>query len=297
VNGQMKNKTLCECGCGEYAKLGNRFLKGHSSRMKWVREKISKSHSGKSLSKEHKMKLSESHKGEKNHFYGKAHSKESIEKISNAHKGKKLSKLHIENLKKSALRGDDNPAKRSEVREKISEKMKGRVITKEWREKISNAHKGMKHSEETKAKIKTTRLYGDDNPAKRSEVREKISLANKGRKFSEKTRLKMSLASFERFSAPCNHPRWKGGSSKEEYCHVWGDKEFKEDIKERDNYKCQNPDCWDKNCDLVIHHIDYDKKNCHPDNLITLCRSCNARANADKKFWTKLYREAVPTLF
>jgi hypothetical protein len=79
------------------------------------------------------------------------------------------------------------------------------------------------------------------------------------------------------------NPSWKGGISCEPYCDVWRDKEFKESIKERDNYQCQNPDCWGKNDVLTIHHIDYNKKNCRPENLITLCNSCNSRANKDRE--------------
>jgi hypothetical protein len=85
------------------------------------------------------------------------------------------------------------------------------------------------------------------------------------------------------------HGCWKGGISCEPYCSVWKDKEYKEDIKARDNYKCQNPDCWKTSEKLVIHHIDYDKKNCKPGNLITLCNSCNVRSNFNRERWQKLY--------
>jgi len=90
------------------------------------------------------------------------------------------------------------------------------------------------------------------------------------------------------------HHNWKGGISCEPYCDAWADKEYKESIKERDGYRCLNPDCWG-NCNhlsLTIHHIDYDKKNCHPSNLITLCRSCNSRANKDRK-WHKAWYQVI----
>jgi len=92
------------------------------------------------------------------------------------------------------------------------------------------------------------------------------------------------------FSGELSH-NWLGGIACEPYCPVWLDKEFKEDIKERDNFRCQNPDCWKTVSpdDLTLHHIDYDKKNCHPDNLITLCRSCNGRANIDRAWHTAWY--------
>lgn len=89
------------------------------------------------------------------------------------------------------------------------------------------------------------------------------------------------------------NPRWRGGISCEPYCDAWADKEYKESILERDNYQCQNPDCWKTTKKIIIHHIDYDKRNCHPTNLITLCRSCNSRANANRKWHKKFYRGII----
>lgn len=85
------------------------------------------------------------------------------------------------------------------------------------------------------------------------------------------------------------HHNWKGGISCEPYCDIWLDKEFKESILERDNHECQNPDCWQTSKKLTVHHIDYNKKNCRPKNLITLCNSCNVRANYNRSYWKKLY--------
>lgn len=89
-----------------------------------------------------------------------------------------------------------------------------------------------------------------------------------------------------------NTPNWKGGKSLEEYCEVWKDKEYKQDIRERDGNRCLNPDCWEKDKILSVHHIDYDKKNCKPSNLITVCRSCNSRANKDRR-WHKAWYQAI----
>lgn len=89
------------------------------------------------------------------------------------------------------------------------------------------------------------------------------------------------------------NPSWKGGVSCEPYCDAWADKEYKESIKERDRYECQNPYCWGTSDILDIHHIDYNKKNCKPENLITVCRSCNARANKNRKYHTEFYRNLI----
>ena len=90
-----------------------------------------------------------------------------------------------------------------------------------------------------------------------------------------------------------SHPNWKGGISCEPYCDIWLDKDFKESIKERDDYTCQNPDCWGTSKRLTVHHIDYNKKNCGPENLITLCRSCNVRANYNRKEWFEFYNNTM----
>lgn len=88
-----------------------------------------------------------------------------------------------------------------------------------------------------------------------------------------------------------NH-NWKGGISCEPYCQDWT-KELKELIKERDGYKCLNPYCTAKNPnDLTVHHIDYNKKSCGLENLITVCRSCNCRANFDRD-WHRSWYKAI----
>jgi 5-methylcytosine-specific restriction endonuclease McrA len=86
---------------------------------------------------------------------------------------------------------------------------------------------------------------------------------------------------------------WLGGMSREPYALIWGSRLFKGTIRERDGHACQNPECK-KTCNvLTIHHIDYDKKNCDPKNLITLCRACNGRANFNRDFWEAGYNEII----
>lgn len=86
-----------------------------------------------------------------------------------------------------------------------------------------------------------------------------------------------------------NHPSWRGGVSFEPYTSEFNSK-LKKLILKRDGYQCQNLDCWYTIPeDLTIHHIDHNKGNCDPSNLITLCRSCNSRANKDRERWIKFY--------
>lgn len=105
-----------------------------------------------------------------------------------------------------------------------------------------------------------------------------------GRVVSIETRQKMSKIRIERGLAKGkNNWNWKGGISKGAYCQEWT-KDLKEFVKERDGYKCMNPYCFRKTghaAVLIVHHIDGDKKNCRPENLITLCRSCHGYLNKD----------------
>lgn len=61
---------------------------------------------------------------------------------------------------------------------------------------------------------------------------------------------------------------------------------LREYILHRDNHKCQNPNCKNKDKDpvLMIHHILYREKGGTnaPWNLITLCNKCHTRANHKK---------------
>lgn len=90
--------------------------------------------------------------------------------------------------------------------------------------------------------------------------------------------------------AGSGNPNWKGGISCEPYCQDWT-KEYKDFIKDRDGYKCLNPCCTSKTPnDLTVHHINYNKKLCGPENLITICRSCNGKANYDREYHEVWYK-------
>lgn len=91
------------------------------------------------------------------------------------------------------FKGENNPSKRQEIREKISRSMKG----KHW-----------KLSEETKKKMSLSKM-GDKNPAKKPDVREKLREKTleyimefgspmKGKIHSEETKLKIKLNHWSR---------------------------------------------------------------------------------------------------
>lgn len=159
--------------------------------------------------------------------------------------------------------------------------MNGRERTKITRFKISEATKGEKnpfygkrHTEEAKQKNREAKS-GEKNP------------------FYGKKRPELS----ERMSGE-NHPNWKGGITCEPYCEVWTDKEYKHWITYERDGRCYGPECNGKHVHkLMPHHINYNKKNCGPMNLIALCRSCNAKANYDRKWHEAWYTEIMRRRF
>lgn len=90
------------------------------------------------------------------------------------------------------------------------------------------------------------------------------------------------------------NPNWTDGKSKEPYALEFND-ELREFIRKRDRFICQNINCGisQKEClrKLTIHHIDYDKKNNDPINLIALCASCNSKVNFNRKYWKNYYED------
>ena len=86
--------------------------------------KMSKTRTGKSLSKKHRKKISEANSGKNHHFYGKKHSKETRRKIGEANKGKTVS------LKS-----------RKKISENNSRYWKGKHLSNETKAKLSESHK------------------------------------------------------------------------------------------------------------------------------------------------------------
>lgn len=154
--------------------------------------------------------------------------------------------------------------------------------------------KNKKHTEETKKKMSISggkHLKGKQSTFKNKkhamEAKLKNSISHKGKKHTEEAKGLMSIQKSGK-----NNPRWKGGISCEPYCFEWASKEFKDLIKERDRNKCLNPVCFGNIYRLNIHHVDYNKKNCEPRNLITLCTSCNSKANKDRA-WHEAWYKAI----
>lgn len=108
------------------------------------------------------------------------------------------------------------------------------------------------------------------------EIRKRMSEACLGRKHSEETKKKMSLT------------RRKNGGRLS-----WGYRNWRDKVKERDNWICQECGCQNKQ-KLHAHHIvrweEDESKRFDITNGITLCNSCHAKKEGFEKGhigWTR----------
>lgn len=184
-----------------------------------------------------------------------------------------------------------------EVRKKISIALKGKsYLTEEGRKKITLIHKGKIISQEHKEKLKIINTGKKYTP----ETLKKMSIAQLGKKLSEETKMKISkIHKGRKYSLEHNKKlsislkgkyvlekswNWKGGISFENYPPEFNS-QLKEQIRKRDNSTCKICQTIENGRKFCVHHIDYNKKNNEPINLITLCRVCHSKTNLNRIYW------------
>lgn len=178
-----------------------------------------------------------------------------------------------------------------EVIEKIKAAKVGLTLNEDHKRKISLAMIGVKKTDEHRknmGKAKAGKQYrlGMKNSKQHNEA---LLKSNRNRIVSEESRKKMSdkrkgtklsQATIDKIRKPGKeHWNWKGGIAGKDYTTAWT-KSLKHRIRERDRFSCQK--CGTKQTfkkAFDVHHIDWDKKNCDEDNLITLCKSCHVKAH------------------
>ena len=156
--------------------------------------------------------------------------------------------------------------------------MLGKHHSEQSKKRIGNAQKGTKKPWAGKYK-RTREMIENYRKANLGKHHSPKTEFKKGHKTSKETKNKISNCLLRRFSGDKN-PSWKGGLSFEPYSVDWT-KTLKRAVKERDHYICQICEIQD---DLVVHHIDCNKKNCDMNNLITICRKCHSKIH---KGWTE----------
>lgn len=219
-----------------------------------------------------KRKVSRNHadiSGKNNPMWGKKHKPETIEKIKKARLkqpcvlfGRKLSNETKEKIR-LALSGPNNPfyGKPSPFRGKSLEEIHGIEKAKKIKKELSI--KSRKFWENPKnIQIAKEKMQGENNPM--------YGIHLNGEKA----------------------PNWQGGKSFEPY-GVEFNNELKHNIRKRDNYICQK--CGKHQAEseraLDVHHIDYNKKNNKPKNLISLCKSCHSKTFFNREHWKQYFKE------
>ncbi len=147
--------------------------------------------------------------------------------LGNHLRGKKISeeikkKLSIACLKRKEKDGYINSP---ETRKKISKAKMGHSVSLETRKKLSKANKGKKPWCAGKRGVFS------------KETLRKMSESKRGKKASEETKRKKSEALKGRYLGK-DSSQWLGGKSFEPY-GVEFNRKLKEQIRERDNYRCQ----------------------------------------------------------
>ena len=269
----MPVDTVKRCSCSNERRLKiSQSLKGHQI-LPETRQKISNTLIGHKSSQETRDKLSASHKGLIKSEIHRQH-------LSEAKKGHKLTAEHRKHISEGTKRVIADPA----VRERINQAIR------DAKREIPAWNKGQHTNIETCKKISDSNK-GKPSPNKGQqasiETRQKQSKAHKGIKPSPLTIQRMS----ESLRGKKN-PSWLGGISFLPYTIEFNN-QLKELIRIRDNHKCQVCGVPEKEClgKLSVHHKDYDKNNCLPNNLISLCRGCHSKTTKNRAFWQQYFEE------
>lgn len=146
----------------------------------------------------------------------------------------------------------------------------GRKRTPEFCQLMSRIQRGKKLTEEHRARL-------------RERSRWRVSSSQKIKTWKRKLS--------ERFSGSAN-VNWNGGICGEEYGHEFS-WELKEYIRQRDGRICRLCGQCERGRKHDVHHIDYNKKNNEPNNLITLCLRCHRKTGANRRYWMERLRRIL----
>lgn len=129
------------------------------------------------------------------------------------------------------------------------------------------------------------------------ETRIKIGNGNRGKKQTEEAKRKIGDYNLRVGKKPPimfgeDNYNWQGGISFKLYPQEWTET-LKRSIRERDNYVCKVCSTTYNDREFHVHHINYDKKNCNPNNLITLCTSCHVKTNKNRDYWTGYFNNLM----
>lgn len=166
------------------------------------------------------------------------------------------------------------------------------IITPEMREKARQWHLGRKMSEYQRKAL----LLANIGRKQSVEERKKRSDSLKGRTPSLSTRLAVSEANRNRiWTTEMRQSHWNFRNGKRlPYPSNWN--EIKLAIKRRDGFHCLlcgTTDFGSKYLTPDVHHIDGDKLNSDPLNMISLCHKCHCSVERRPAEWATRLRDIL----
>ena len=197
-------------------------------------------------------------------------------------------------IKSSVLCSPECQAKKGhseETKKKMSEIHKGKVVSEESRRKMSISKKEMYANGYVSPLLgRTTTEEHRKNMKKNHYYCSGVNNSFYDKKHTEETLRKISQNRTYLYGE--EHPSWRGGHSYRDYCPVFFNREYKQSIRDRDGNLCLNCSRTEdqEGRKLSVHHINYDKKNCDLNNLVTVCNKCNTQANKDREWHTEWYK-------
>jgi hypothetical protein len=272
-----------------------------------TKRKIGLGNKGKKSSLETRKKLSLSHIGKKYNLTPEIREKKRSIMLGNSYRlGKKLSEETKQKLSKVHMGYKATPETREKLRQtrlgkKMSEETKQKLrqinLGKKLPENVINKMKGRKQSQETIEK-RRLKLIGRKMSKK---TLEKLRLTNLGNKYSlgkqNALGYRHTLEAREKIALSATAEKsknWQGGKSFEPY-GIEFNHNLKKTIRARDNFTCQECGALENKRTHTCHHIDYDKNNNNPNNLITLCTQCHSKTTPLKRreYYIKKYQDKM----
>lgn len=202
--------------------------------------------------------------------------------------------------------GENNPAKRPEVRAKISannasKRPEIRKMHSENKKGIKNVMKNPDIKAKHLAAVQTT------------EFREKESIIHLGKlrpdmigELNQMHRPEVAAKISISMSGP-NHWNWKDGISFEPYCPKFNNN-LKERIRAFFNYECiicgksteENITNNGRKFELSCHHVEYNKNACcdgKPVHFAALCLRCHSKTNYDTEKWENILHIIINEIY
>jgi hypothetical protein len=310
-----------------YKKISKSHMGLHPSEES--KEKNRQAHIGKHPSEETKLKMS---KNNAKHFKGKHFTEEHLNHLRESHlgqephnkrndirkKSKEIIKLYKDELLNCKEIGNkfscncatiQNILKENGVLMNQPERMKllyNQRKVKVWNKDLTKENNSIIQEISKKASLRLKdKPLSEKHKKHVNEAREKLGIGlstrfkkgsrpwNKGIPCSEETKRKSREAQL-REKSHC----WINGSSYEPYGEGWTIV-LKNNIRNRDNQICMNCNKHREQMKeaLQVHHINYDKTLCIPENLISLCRVCHGLTGKNREYWKTIFQEKLSKLY